>query len=72
MKKTTLYLPDDLKRALERVARARSCSEADVVREALRTLAQEELVRPKLPLFESGDPDLAERVDELLAGFGEQ
>jgi len=72
MKKTTLYLPDALKRALERVARARGCSEADVVREALRTLAQEELVQPKLPLFESGDPDLAERVDELLAGFGEQ
>jgi hypothetical protein len=28
-------------------------------------------VRPTLPLFESGQPDLAERADELLAGFGE-
>ena len=27
---------------------------------------------PRLPLFDSGQPDLAERVDELLAGFGER
>jgi hypothetical protein len=27
-------------------------------------------VRPRLPLFE-GDPTLAERVDELLEGFGQ-
>ncbi len=72
MRKTTLYLPDDLKRALGRVAKARACSEADVVREAIRTLTQQELVKPTLPLFESGRPDLAERVDELLAGFGER
>jgi hypothetical protein len=72
MRKTTLYLPDDLKRTLERVAKARSCSEADVVREAIGRLAREEQVRPSLPLFESGQPDLAERADELLAGFGER
>jgi hypothetical protein len=29
-------------------------------------------VEPILPLFSSGKPDLAERVDEELAGFGEQ
>jgi hypothetical protein len=72
MKKTTLYLPDDLKRTLERVARARSCSEADVVREAIGRLAREERIRPQLPLFESGQPDLAEHTEELLAGFGER
>ena len=33
--KTTLYLPDELKRALERVAAERGCSEAELVREAL-------------------------------------
>lgn len=27
--------------------------------------------RPNLPLFSSGKPGLAERVDEELAGFGE-
>jgi hypothetical protein len=72
MRKTTLYLPDDLKRALGRVAKARGCSEADVVREALRAHTQQEPVRPKLPLFKSGKPGLAERVDELLEGFGER
>jgi hypothetical protein len=27
---------------------------------------------PRLPLFASGDPDLAARVDEHLVGFGER
>lgn len=73
MRKTTLYLPDSLKARLERAARERNVSEADLVRAALdeytRTAARP---RPKLPLFESvGDPDLAERADEILAeGFG--
>ena len=52
MFKTTLYLPDDLKRALERTARARGCSEAVVVREALRQFTTlNKAPRPKLPLF---------------------
>lgn len=72
MKKTTLYLPDELKRAVSRVAKARACSEADVVREALRALTKQEPARPTLPLFKSGKADLARRVDELLAGFGER
>ena len=71
MFKTTLYLPDDLKRAVERTARARGCSEAVVVREALRQFTSIfQAPRPKLPLFSSGKPRLAERVDEALRGFG--
>lgn len=72
MRKTTLYLPDDLKRTLGRVARERGCSEADVVRDAIAKLAHEEHVTPRIPLFASEQPDLAERVDELLTGFGER
>lgn len=73
MNKTTLYLPDDLKLALERAAEARKCSMADVVREALRTYtASLQPPEPRLPLFRSGDPTLAERVDEMLDGFGER
>ena len=34
--KTTLYLPDDIKRAVEVEARRRGVSEAEVVRDALR------------------------------------
>lgn len=72
MKKTTVYLPDELKAALER-AGARGRSEAELVREAVRELTQRlEPPRPRLPLFSSGDPTLAERVDEELGeGFGE-
>ena len=73
MKKTTVYLPDELKAALERAAAAQGRSEADLIREAVRELTQRlEQPRPRLPLFSSGDPTLAERVDEeLKKGFGE-
>ena len=72
MKKTTVYLPDDLKRALDQAAASRGGSVADLVREALRELvAATAPPKPRLPLFQSGQPDLAERVDEALAGFGE-
>jgi plasmid stability protein len=71
MQKTTVYLPDDLKRALERIAATRGCSEAELMREAVRTLAGEAVPpRPRLPLFKSGKRGLAERVDQALAGFG--
>ena len=73
MQKTTIYLPDDLKRALGRVAEARGCSEAELIREAVRALAERaELPRPRLPLFKSGKRGLAERVDQALTGFGER
>ena len=31
-----------------------------------------EVPMPRLPLFASGQPDLAEHIDEALAGFGER
>jgi plasmid stability protein len=73
MRRTTVYLPDDLKRALERTAAAQGKSEADVLRGALAAATAEHAhPRPQVPLFDSGDPTLAERVDEeLAAGFGE-
>ena len=73
MKRTTMYLPDDLKAALERTAAARGTSEAEIVRSALASATAEHAYPPpKVPLFTSGDPTLAERVDEELAeGFGE-
>jgi hypothetical protein len=73
MKRTTIYLPDDLKAALERTACAEGRSEAEVVRSALAiATAEHTYPRPHLPLFSSADPTLAERVDEELAhGFGE-
>lgn len=74
MKKTTVYMPDDLKAALKRAAAVRGQSEAELVREAVRKLTQDvEQPRPKLPLFRGENSTLAERVDEELEkGFGRQ
>lgn len=73
MEKTTVYLPADLKRALERAARAQSRSEAEIVREGIATITASMVPpEPQLPLFSSSHPDLAERVDEALTGFGDR
>jgi len=73
MEKTTVYLPDDLKRALRRAARATGRSEAELIREGVGLVnGAHRVAEPKLPRFESGQPDLAERADELLGGFGER
>jgi hypothetical protein len=71
MKRTTVYLPDELKQGLERVARAEGRSEAQLIREGVeRVIERLSAPRPRIPLFESDDPTLAERVEELLVGFG--
>jgi hypothetical protein len=72
MRKTTVYIPEDVKRALGQVAAARGVSEAELIREALRVLtAKAPPPRPRLPLFKSRKPRLAERIEEALSGFGE-
>lgn len=73
MKKTTVYLPEELKAALERAAAAEQRSEAELIRQAIReaVLHRDRAPAPKVPLFQSGDPMLAERVEEALEGFGE-
>lgn len=73
MLKTTVYLPEDLKASLERVAAERGRSEAEVIREAIRALVGDNApARPRVPLIGTplGDPTAAERVDDLLDGFG--
>ena len=72
MQKATLYLPRDLKAKMVAIARIRGVSEAQVIREALRKMIDEEpKPQPRIPLITSGDPMLAERVNEALEGFGE-
>ena len=69
MNRTTVYLPEDLKEGVERMARERECSEAEVIREAIR----EAISRPKPRSgIIAGDSSWSERVDDLLAGFGER
>lgn len=69
MEKTTLYLPAELKAAVERQAQARGIPEAQVIREAIAAA----VIRPapRAGLIASPEP-IASRVDELLDGFGER
>ena len=72
MRRTTIYFPDTLKGDLERAAREEGRTEADLIREGVERLLRSRRPEPRLPLFASGHPHLAEQVDEMLAGFGER
>jgi hypothetical protein len=67
--KTTIYLPDELKAAVEREAKLRGSSEAEVIRDAIAAAVTRP--RPKGGFLTGGEP-IADRVDELLKGFGER
>jgi hypothetical protein len=73
MKKTTIYLPDELKKRLEEVARKTGRPEAAVIRDAISGATRDAASpRPRVPLTERGlgDSTIAENVDELLERFG--
>ena len=73
MHKTTVYLPDDLKAELERTAAATGRSSAELVRAGIRlAIAQHSPPAPRSGIFESNDPSVSERVDDLLREFGQQ
>jgi Arc/MetJ-type ribon-helix-helix transcriptional regulator len=70
MKRTTISLPDDLARAVEREARRRDTSASDVVRVALVAHLGVGAKRMPLPFFDlgrSGRSDTSSRIDEILA-----
>lgn len=66
-RKTTIYLPDDLKAAVERAAKRDGRSEAEIIRQAVAVAVG--VPRPQAGILEA-DP-FADQVDELLAGFGQ-
>ena len=72
MTKTTVYLPEALKAALERLAAERGCSEAELIRQALTSLTRgENAPLPRVGLGQASGPPIAENIDEALAkGFG--
>ncbi|MFQ5741550.1 MAG: CopG family transcriptional regulator [Acidobacteriota bacterium] len=75
MVKSTVYLPEDLKRSLERMAAQEGRSEAEIIREAIRSSVEGRLrPRPRIPLTLRGlgDPSAASRADELLGDFGRE
>lgn len=71
MEKTTIYLPADLMAAVKRVSQLRKSSEAEVIRASIRAAVGGERPRPRGGIVSSPEP-IAERADELLAGFGER
>jgi predicted transcriptional regulator len=72
VKRTTIYLPESLKKALESTATERGQTEAEVIRTALRAELERTPPRPRLPLIAQGlgDQEAAGRVEELLQNFG--
>ena len=70
MRKTTVYLSDELKARLAYTARVQRMSEAQVIRKAIEgATLRVNPPRPHFPLFEAGevDPTVAERDEEILA-----
>ena len=73
MVKTTVYLPEELKASLARMAKEQQRPEAELIREAIEAIVSaREKRRPKIPLTGRGlgNATIAERVDEHLDGFG--
>lgn len=67
-RKTTIYLSDELKEAIEREAQLRGSSEAEVIRQAITAA----VVRPRPhPGLIEAKP-FADRAEQLLSGFGER
>lgn len=64
--KTTLYLPADLKRAVEEMAAARQASEAEIIREAIRSHTERNRPRPSTGYFAASELR-GEQVDHELA-----
>lgn len=71
MTKTTVYLPEELKRALSAAARRRSLSQAEVIRRAIADAVSGDALPPRAALF-SSDVLLADDVEAHLSGFGER
>jgi hypothetical protein len=71
VRKTTIYLPDDLQAAVKRVAQQRGVPEAEVIRESIRAALGTSKPRPRGALYTGTEP-IARSVDELLEGFGDQ
>ena len=72
MAKTTISLPDKLKRQVENAAKTERRSQAEIIREAIEE-AMRKRVRPKptIPLTTKRlpRPDMAENFDDYLKGF---
>ena len=75
MRKTSIYIEDEVDVALSRRAASEGTTKAEVIRTALRAAAGSALhVRPRAAGVFEGPADLAEHADTHLrdSGFGER
>ena len=75
IQKTTVYLDAADYRRLKTIARARGCAPAQLVREAVARYAAEEAPGRRarsIGIGRSRRPDVGERAEDLLDGFGRQ
>lgn len=72
MNKTTVYLPDDLKRALKQAAARRGISEAEVIRSAIQREVGTLRPRPRAGLFSGDGVRIDWNSNDHLKGFGER
>ncbi len=72
MKKTSLYIEEEVDAGLARRAAAEGISKAEIIRRALREAADVEATLPftAVGVFR-GPGDMADNVDRYLDGFGE-
>jgi hypothetical protein len=75
VKRTTIYLTEKQKEALEEIASATHRTEAELIRDGVDCVIESNCPAPRKPgaLFALDDPILDDprRVDEALEGFGE-
>ncbi len=71
MHRTTLYLEDDVRARIAAVAKATGRSQAEVIREALRSVLMHR-ARPRSLGLGRGGASLSDRADDFLDGFGER
>jgi hypothetical protein len=68
---TTVYLPDALETALERLAEETGWSEAELIREGVWLVVERRTVPvPTIGIPVCDDPHFAERAHDYLAGYG--
>jgi hypothetical protein len=73
LKKTSIYLDEELDHSLARKAADEGMTKAEYIRRTLSN-AVEKPRRPKpkaIGLFRGGPPDLAENAEKYMDGFGE-
>jgi Ribbon-helix-helix protein, copG family len=71
MRKTSIYLDDEIDIALSRRARAEGVPKAELIRAAMRSAAEGSIgIKPRAIGVFDGPEDLAERLDDYLGDAG--